>query len=107
MAADATDAAGGATPIVTLYTRTGCHLCTDAALLLARLAARLGFRIAPQDVDADPALAQRFGFSVPVVAVGERIVAAAPLEAATLEAALRRALAAPPSGSAPPARTAS
>ena len=39
--------------VVTLITRAGCHLCDDAAAVLARLRAELGFGYAELDVDAD------------------------------------------------------
>ena len=48
---------------VVLYTRAGCHLCDDAKELLE------AHRIAPEciDIDADPALRERFDTCVPVV----------------------------------------
>ena len=48
---------------IILYTRAGCHLCEDAAALLAR------YGLAPQcvDIDADAALRERYNDCVPVV----------------------------------------
>ncbi len=50
---------------VTLYTRSGCHLCEDAQALLVR------YGLAPQlvDIDADPLLRERFNSCVPVVVI--------------------------------------
>ena len=48
---------------VTLYTRTGCHLCEEAEQPAA------GFRLELVDIDRDPELARRYGVRVPVVAV--------------------------------------
>ena len=50
---------------IILYTRAGCHLCDDAAAVLAR------YGLAPQrvDIDADPALRERYNYCVPVVVI--------------------------------------
>ena len=77
---------------VTLYTRAECHLCEEAEAMLTRLAPELGFTIAKRDIDADPALQQRFTDVVPVVAVGETVVAEAPVDQHVLRDALKAAL---------------
>jgi glutaredoxin len=48
-----------------LYTRQGCHLCHDAEQLLRQ------YGLAPElvDIDADPALRQRYTDCVPVVVI--------------------------------------
>ncbi len=79
-------------PTVTLYTRRGCPLCAEAEALLRRLAARLRFDLAVRDIEADEELHRRFLFEVPVVAVGERVVAQAPIDIRRLEEDLREAL---------------
>jgi glutaredoxin len=50
---------------VVLYTRIGCHLCDDAQALLVK------HGLQPQlvDIDADPALRERFNYCVPVVEI--------------------------------------
>ena len=50
---------------ILLYTRAGCHLCDDADVLLAR------YGLVPQrvDIDADPALRERYNDCVPVVVI--------------------------------------
>lgn len=53
---------------VTLYTRTGCHLCEDAHALLVRH----GLRPRLVDIDADPALRERYNLCVPVVEIDGR-----------------------------------
>jgi glutaredoxin len=50
---------------VVLYTRAGCHLCDDARDLLVRH----GLNPQSIDIDADPALRERFGVCVPVVMI--------------------------------------
>lgn len=56
-----------ARPTLLLYGRTYCHLCTDMADGLRRLAADLDFSVRVVDVDADPALEARYGLRVPVL----------------------------------------
>jgi glutaredoxin len=77
---------------VTLYTRADCHLCDDAAAMLDQLATALDFTVTKVDIDGDPALTQLFNDVVPVVAVGEQVVAEAPAEIDVLRGALRDAL---------------
>jgi glutaredoxin len=59
---------------VTLYTRTGCHLCDDARTVLERLRAELPFAIEEVDIEADDALHARYLERIPVVALdGEEL----------------------------------
>ena len=79
------------TPLtLTLYTRANCSLCDDAAALLDRLADSLRFRWTPVDVDRDPALRARFDSLLPVIALGEEVLATAPLSEPVVRAALAR-----------------
>lgn len=57
-------------PELTFYTRHGCHLCELARGALATL----DFRVHEVDVDADPALRERYGDDVPVLAHGGRVL---------------------------------
>lgn len=54
---------------VVLYTRKGCHLCDDAHDLLVRH----GLEPQSVDIDADPALRERFTTCVPVVEIDGKI----------------------------------
>lgn len=54
-----------------LYTRAGCPLCEEMARAAGALLTGTGHRIAPLDVDADPALKARFGWDVPLLFDGE------------------------------------
>jgi glutaredoxin len=76
-------------PPVTPYTRPDCHLCDEARALLDKLSASLGFAVEAVDIDADPELRSRYGYAVPVVALGGEEIARAPLRAAALETVLR------------------
>lgn len=51
-------------PLLTLYTRSGCHLCEQAAAHLRALE----FRVVEVDVDGEPELRARYGDDVPVLA---------------------------------------
>jgi glutaredoxin len=54
---------------VNLYTREGCHLCEDARRVLEEH----GLEPAVVDIDADPALCERFTECVPVVEIDGQI----------------------------------
>lgn len=54
-----------------LVSRKGCHLCEEAEALLRGL----GVTFEWLDVDADPALQSRYTFRVPVLLLGEEVVA--------------------------------
>lgn len=53
---------------ITLYSREGCHLCDTAADVLLRNL--LSFDVV--DIDADPALRERYNECVPVVVIDGR-----------------------------------
>ena len=55
-------------PEVQLYTRRGCHLCEQAAEILAKH----GLSPQPIDIDADPELTARYTECVPVVVIDGR-----------------------------------
>ena len=79
-------------PRFVLYDRDGCHLCAEARAQLERLAPELDFDVTVLDVDADPALAARYGERVPVVAFDAEEIIAAPFEPPALRVAIARAL---------------
>jgi glutaredoxin len=76
-------------PRVTVYTRAGCHLCTQAEAVVARVARRADVEVV--DIDGDPALVARYTVRVPVVAVDGEEVAEFEVDPTALRAALRRA----------------
>ncbi len=75
-------------PEVVLYTREGCRLCVHARDALRRLGRDARFDLRALDVDADPALVERYGETVPVVAVDGVEVSTGRIDVA----AVRRAL---------------
>lgn len=58
---------------VILYTRRGCHLCDEAAQVLAQARRRYRFPLQAIDVDGDPDLTNRYGPEVPVVTVNGKL----------------------------------
>jgi glutaredoxin len=58
---------------LTVYTRAQCCCCHKALDLLNDYQARYGFTIETVDIDADPALAERYNTEVPVVAVSGKV----------------------------------
>ncbi|RKZ79276.1 MAG: glutaredoxin family protein [Candidatus Parabeggiatoa sp. nov. 1] len=59
-------------PILTLYTRVGCHLCEEMKQQLQLFQKQYGFSLNVVDIDADSYLKLRYGERVPVLAAGER-----------------------------------
>jgi glutaredoxin len=54
---------------VTMITRVGCHLCSEAEQRLSELEAELGFQLVVLDVDRDRALANEYSDRVPVILI--------------------------------------
>ncbi len=61
-----------AAPRVVLYGRARCHLCEVARATIAAVCAELGESFVEVDIDADPALQERFTEEVPVTFVDGR-----------------------------------
>ncbi len=74
-------------PTVTVYTRTGCHLCDEAIAIVEEVAAGRA-RIELVDIDGDPALFDRYTIRVPVVAVDGVEIADYQIAREQLESAL-------------------
>lgn len=54
---------------VTLYGRSGCHLCDAARAVIERVCVELGEEYVEVDVDTDPELQRRYTDEVPVTFV--------------------------------------
>lgn len=78
----------GRPSLVTLLTRTGCHLCEIAEPVVRRAAEAAGVRYEVRDVDATPADRAAYSQKVPVVLLDGREHAYWTVD----EKALRRAL---------------
>jgi hypothetical protein len=53
--------------VVTIYSRTGCHLCEAAESTLSSLSSELDFEIEIKLIDGDDALEKLYGHEVPVI----------------------------------------
>ena len=59
-------------PLLTVYSRSYCHLCDEMIAGLHMLQARFHFDLTILDIDRDTALEQRYGEDVPVLVHGDR-----------------------------------
>ena len=59
------------TPRLTVFVRSGCHLCSDMAQALERLRPELDFDYSQIDIDSDPVLLQQYDTRVPVLVAGD------------------------------------
>jgi glutaredoxin len=75
---------------VTLYTQAGCGMCREAEAMLRRISGKIQFEFAIVDIDADSSAHAKYWDRIPVVAVDDEEVAAAPLNERQLASALRR-----------------
>ena len=55
--------------LVTLYGRTGCHLCEDALIVLQSLQVELDFEIEEILIDGDEELSKKYGEKIPVTLI--------------------------------------
>jgi glutaredoxin len=75
---------------VILYTRPGCHLCAAARQEILAAGGADAYDLAEVNIDADPALAARYGWDIPVVAVNGVVVFKHRLTAAAFRRELQR-----------------
>lgn len=54
---------------VLLYTRPGCHLCEEAKREIAAAGCAELYELEEINIDDDPALAERYGWEIPVVTI--------------------------------------
>ena len=54
-------------PLITVYSRHGCHLCEVAIELLESMRTKLEFTIQKIYIDGDPELEKLFGEQIPVI----------------------------------------
>ncbi len=54
-------------PLVTVYSRSGCHLCENAEVTLSGLTEELNFDLEIKLIDASPELEKLYGHEVPVI----------------------------------------
>ncbi len=73
---------------VTLYTKEGCSLCSDAKAILGKLRGEFDLQIAEKDITADPQLYERFKNVIPVVEIEGKATFLAPISEFRLRQAL-------------------
>ena len=76
---------------VTLYGRPGCSLCDQAESWLRRIAYTVPLTLELVNIEVDEGLLKRYMFEIPVVTVGSREIARAPIYETRLEDALLEA----------------
>jgi glutaredoxin len=54
-------------PLVTIYSRTGCHLCESAETIIENLKDELDFDLEIKLIDGNPDLEKLYGHEVPVI----------------------------------------
>lgn len=59
-------------PVVTFYTRPGCHLCEEALQVLEVARRHAGFVLEVVDIDQHAALRETYNEEVPVIAINGR-----------------------------------
>ena len=77
-----------ATPVVTLYTKPGCHLCEAAGQVIRALRGQRPFELVARNILDDPDTFERYRHAIPVVLVDGREVARHRLTRSNLTAAL-------------------
>ena len=75
-------------PVVTIYSRPGCHLCEQARAILASLCRELDLELHEQNIESDTLLAERYADTIPVVALDGDDLLAWPFTRATARIAL-------------------
>ncbi|MBA4179959.1 MAG: hypothetical protein C0506_05155 [Anaerolinea sp.] len=76
---------------VTLYGRPGCGLCDEAEVFLARIGRKIPLAVSLVNIETDDELLRRYVVEIPVVMVGGREIARAPIYEKALEDALQDA----------------
>jgi glutaredoxin len=59
-------------PDVTLYSKSGCHLCDEAKTAIAPLLREFRATLREIDIEGDATLMERFGCDIPVIYIGRK-----------------------------------
>ena len=57
---------------VTVYSRTGCHLCEEAITKIQRVKTDSNFNLEIKLIDGDPDLEKKYGEQVPVILIDDQ-----------------------------------
>jgi len=59
----------GTKPVVTVYSRPGCHLCEEAKREIESAGCDGEFTLEEINIDSDPALLERYQYDIPIVLI--------------------------------------
>lgn len=76
--------------VVTIYSKPGCELCTEAEAVIRQVATRRRFRFEKKNILEDPVLVEKYQTAIPVIHVDGEEIARYRLTAFVLESALTR-----------------
>jgi hypothetical protein len=76
--------------VLTMMTRSGCHLCDRMKEVIARVGRTHPLRLDEVDISADPELERRYGVAIPVLLVAGREIARHRIDEADLAKRLER-----------------
>ncbi len=62
-------------PKVTFYTKAGCHLCDEAREMLDEIAVHKDYDLTEIDIRTHPDTFETYRYRIPVILLGETIVA--------------------------------
>ena len=57
---------------MTLYSKTGCHLCEEAKAAISPLLREFRATLREIDIEGDTTLMERFGCDIPVIYIGRK-----------------------------------
>jgi glutaredoxin len=77
-------------PLVTIYSRPGCHLCGEAKNAIQSADCEDEFVLEEVDIEKDPALLERYRFDIPVVQIDGIMVFKYKVDAREFRRKLRR-----------------
>ena len=80
-----------AIPSITIYSRSGCHLCEVVHRIAQRIQQDVPFHLAYVDVESNPMWVERFGHRVPVVLIDQREACAGRITEGRLRQAIEKA----------------
>jgi glutaredoxin len=76
--------------VVTIYSKPGCELCSEAEVVIRQVATRRRFRLEKKNILDDPILVEKYQTAIPVIHVDGQEIARYRLTAFVLESALTR-----------------
>jgi len=79
-------------PLVEVYSKPGCCLCTQALAAIEAVRHRVPFELFERDIRQDAELNHRWRFDIPVVCIGGEAVLKGRVTEEAFERCLRRAL---------------